>query len=111
MILVTTPTGDIGSRVLAHVLDAGRDVRVVARDPSKVPDDVRQSTEVVEGSHADAATIERALDGATAAFWLPPGDPTAPSAHDGYVEFSRPFAEALPSSGVGHVDAMGLAAR
>ena len=103
MIVVTTPTGDIGSRVLAQVLDAERPVRVVARDPSKLPGDVRSRVEIVEGSHSDAATIERALDGASAVFWLPPGDPTARSAHDGYVEFSRPFTDALPSSGVGHV--------
>ena len=103
MIVVTTPTGDIGSRVLAHVLDTKRPVRVVVRDPSKLPDDVRGNMKIVEGSHADRATIERALDGATAVFWLPPGDPISRSAHDGYVEFSCPFAEALPSSGVTHV--------
>ena len=103
MIVITTPTGDIGSRVLDHVLDAGHDVRVIARDPSKLADDVRSRVEIVEGSHADPTVIERALDGATAAFWLPPGDPTAPSAQAGYVEFSRPFADALPGTSVTHV--------
>ena len=103
MIVITTPTGDIGGRVLRRVLEAGRRVRVVARDPSALADDVRSRVEVVEGSHADASTIDRALAGGTAVFWLPPGDPAAPSARAGYVEFSRAFAEALPSSGVTHV--------
>lgn len=103
MILITTPTGDIGARVLTRVLDAGQDVRVVVRDPAKLPDQVRARVEVVEGSHADRSAIDRGLDGATAVFWLPPGNPTASSAQDGYVEFSRAFAEALPSTDVTHV--------
>lgn len=103
MILVTTPTGDIGARVLQYLADATRDVRVIVRDPSKLPDDVRRRVEVVEGSHAERAVIEPALDGVRSVFWLPPGDPTEPSAESAYVEFSRPFAEVLPGSGVAHV--------
>lgn len=103
MILITTPTGDIGARVLRHVLDARQDVRVILRDPAKLPEEIRSRIEVVEGSHSDPTTIERGLDGARAVFWLPPGNPTAPSAQDGYVAFSRAFALALPSSGVTHV--------
>ena len=103
MIVVTTPTGDIGSRVLAHVLGAGRDVRVVLRDPARLADGVRERAQVVAGSHSDADVIARALDGATAAFWLPPGPPTADGPEAAYVEFSRAFCDALPASSVTHV--------
>ena len=103
MIVVTTPTGDIGARVLARVLDAGAEVRVIARDPSRLPDGLRGRVEVIEGSHADPQVIERALDGAERVFWLPPGRPDSPSAEAAYVEFSRAFCEALPSSTVTHV--------
>lgn len=103
MILITTPTGDIGSRVLKRVLDTGQNIRVVLRDPTKLPDEVRQRIEVIEGSHADRTAIDRGLDGASAVFWLPPGSPTAATAREGYVEFSRAFVEALPASGVSHV--------
>ena len=103
MIVVTTPTGDIGARVLARVLDAGAEVRVIARDPSRLPDGLRGRVEVIEGSHADPQVIERALAGAERVFWLPPGSPESPSAEAAYVEFSRAFRDALPSSAVTHV--------
>lgn len=105
MIVITTPRGDIGARVLDRIVAAstGERVRVVARDPSKLPHAVRDRVEVVDGSHAASAAVIQALDGATAAFWLPPGSPTEPSAQAGNVEFSRAFADALPSAGVTHV--------
>lgn len=103
MIVITTPTGDIGGRVLRHVLEAGQEVRVVARDPARLPDDLRSRVEVVAGSHADSAVIDPALTGARGVFWLPPGPPSSRSAEDAYVEFSEAFCDALPSSGVTHV--------
>ena len=103
MIVVTTPTGDIGSRVLAHALDAGRDARVVVRDPAKLARGVRERADVVVGSHGGADVIARALDGATSVFWLPPGPPTAEGPEEAYVDFSRAFCDALPASSVTHV--------
>ncbi|MEM7711715.1 MAG: NAD(P)H-binding protein [Pseudomonadota bacterium] len=103
MILLTTPTGDIGARVLRHLLDADAQLRVVVRDPARLPPDVRDRVDIVRGSHADAATIGAALDGVSRVFWLPPGDPTAPDAQAAYVTFSKPFADALPASSVSHV--------
>ena len=103
MILLTTPTGDIGARVLRHLLEAGSPVRVILRDAARLPEGARGRVEVVEGSHADAAAIGPALEGVERVFWLPPGDPAAPSAEAAYVDFSRPFAAALPGSGVTHV--------
>ncbi len=103
MIVITTPTGDIGARVLDHVLDAGRDVRIVVRNVSSLPDGLRKRVEVVEGSHADRDVIEPALSGAQSVFWLPPGSPSSPSAKAAYVEFSRAFCDVLPPSTVTHV--------
>ncbi len=103
MIVITTPTGDIGARVLDHVLEAGRDVRLIARNPSSLPDGLSRRVEVVEGSHADPEVIGRALPGAERVFWLPPGNPDSPSAEAAYIEFSLAFCEALGSSSVTHV--------
>jgi len=101
MILVATPTGDIGRRVLSRLCAAHAAVRVIARDASKLPPE--PPFDVVEGSMADAATLEQALPGVTCVFWLPPGDPTLPSAEAAYVDVSRAFCEALPGSEVTHV--------
>ena len=103
MILVTTPTGDIGARVLSQLLDAGEPIRVVLRDPSKLDADLRDKVDLVEGSHGDGSVIGRALHSVRAVFWLPPGPPTAESPEAAYVEFSQPFCEALRDSTVTHV--------
>ena len=59
MIVITSPTGQIGHRVVQHLLDAGEALRVVARDPRRLPQTVRDRVEVIEGSHGDAAVVDR----------------------------------------------------
>ncbi|WP_422002244.1 NAD(P)H-binding protein [Roseovarius mucosus] len=103
MILITTPTGDIGARVLSNVLDAGEKVRVILRDASKLDADTRGRVDIVEGSHADGGAIARALEGVSAVFWLPPGSLRAKTPEDAYVDFSRAFCTALPGSSVSHI--------
>ena len=92
MIVITTPTGDIGAQVLDRVLDSGEAIRVVARDPARLPARVHAHAEVVEGSHSDAGTITKALEGADRMFWLVPpfGFRSADSAEHYYREFTRP---------------------
>ena len=43
MIVITTPTGQIGRQVLDRILDSGEAVRVIARDPSRLPERVRSA--------------------------------------------------------------------
>jgi uncharacterized protein YbjT (DUF2867 family) len=105
MIVITTPTGDIGGQLLALLLGTARDepLRVVARDPARLPADVRDRVEVVTGSHGDRAVLDRALDGADAVFWVVPPDPRAPSLDAAFAGFTRAAADAFPAHGVGHV--------
>lgn len=95
MIVITAPTGKIGRRVLAGVLEIGARVRAIVRDAGKLPDGVRDRVEVVEGSHGDAEVVDRAFAGADTVFWLVPPDPRAVSVDEAYVGFTRPAAEAL----------------
>ena len=61
MIVITTPTGQIGRQVLGNLLDSGEQLRVIARDPSQLPAEVREDLDIVEGSHGDAAVVDKAL--------------------------------------------------
>ena len=102
MLVVTTPTGNIGHHVVRHLLEAGEKVRVVARDPGRLPREVRDRAEIVPGSHGDAAVADRAFDGAEAVFWLAPPNPS--ETLDGtFLDFTRPAAEAIRRRGVPRV--------
>ena len=105
MIVITTPTGEIGRQVLDRVLDSGEAVRVIARDPSRLPARVHARAEVVPGSHSDAGPITKALTGADRLFWLVPPPPFDYHGHaeDYYLDFTRPACEALRGLGVGIV--------
>jgi len=103
MIVLTGATGQIGSAVLRLLLERDEEVRVVVRDPDRLPHDARDRVEVVVGSHSDRATIDRALDGADALFWLAPSDRTAASPYDAYVAASIPAADAVVRHAVARV--------
>ena len=94
MIVITTPAGQIGRQVLGNLLDSGEQLRVIARDPSQLPAEVREDLDIVEGSHGDAAVVDKAFTGADAVFWLTPPDPRAPSVDAAFAGFTRPAAEA-----------------
>jgi uncharacterized protein YbjT (DUF2867 family) len=90
MIVVTAPTGLIGHQVLENLLGSGEPVRVIVRDPSRLPAHARERVEIVQGSHSDADVVDRAFAGADAVFWLVPPDPHAGSVEAAYVDFTRP---------------------
>ena len=103
MIIVTAPTSRIGQDLLPRLLSENARVRVIARDASKLPEDIRDCVEIVEGSHGDATTIDRALDGATHLFWLCPADDQASSVEEAYVGFTRPAVVAIEAHAVGRI--------
>ncbi|MGW7414785.1 NAD(P)H-binding protein [Streptomyces sp. NPDC054863] len=106
MIVITAPTGNIGRHLLPLLLESapahGEELRVVARDPARLPDAVRDRVEVITGSHGDAEVVDRAFEGADAVFWLVPPDASL-APEDAYRGFTRPAAKALVAHGTGHV--------
>ncbi|MFJ7206545.1 NAD(P)H-binding protein [Streptomyces sp. NPDC098789] len=106
MIVITAPTGNIGRHLLSGLLEsapaAGEELRVIVRDPARLPDAARGRVEVVTGSHADAGVLDRAFEGADAVFWLVPPDSSL-TPQDAYSGFTRPAAEALVAHRVGRV--------
>src|SRR5260370_32710157 len=103
VIVITTPTGQVGRQVLGNLLDSGEELRIIARDPSQLPAEARDALDIVEGSHGDAAVVDKAFAGADAVFWLTPADRRAPSVEAAFAGFTRPAAEAFNRHGVGRV--------
>lgn len=102
MIVITTPTGNVGRQVLDNVLADGRPVRVIVRDPAKLAPEIRDRVDVVHGSQGDAQVIGRALDGADTLFWLPPPGAAA-TLEESFVGITRPAAVAIREQGVTRV--------
>ncbi|MGW6698757.1 NAD(P)H-binding protein [Nocardia sp. NPDC055049] len=110
MIVITAPTGNIGRPLLAQLLDSEEELRVIVRDPARLPDTSHGRVEVITGSHADGHVLDRAFDGADAVFWLVPPDSSRPP-HDGWSGFTSPAARALAAHGVGWVVAVSALGR
>jgi uncharacterized protein YbjT (DUF2867 family) len=111
MIVITTPTGSIGHQVLENLLDSGRPIRVIVRDPSRLTSHTRERVEVVQGSHGDIDVVNQAFAGADAVFWLAPPNVHAESVEAAYVDFSRPACDAIKSLGVKRVVAVSALGR
>ncbi len=73
-IVITTPTGQIGSRVTRLVIQAGERPTLLVRNASKLSPEVRAASNVIEGDLSDKAFVLEATKGATALFWLIPTD-------------------------------------
>jgi uncharacterized protein YbjT (DUF2867 family) len=111
MIVVTTPTGNIGQNVLQRLVDAGKPVRAIVRDATRIPSATRERIEVVEGSHGDADVVNKAFAGADSVFWVAPPDFRTPSVEAVYLEFPRAACEAFRNQGVKRVVAVSALGR
>ncbi|MGG1519071.1 NAD(P)H-binding protein [Paenibacillus oryzisoli] len=109
--MITAPTSKIGHQVLERVLESGEDIRVIARDPQRIPEEIRTRVEVIQGSHADRSIVNRAFEGADAVFWLVPADKNAESVYDAYLQFSIPAADAIVRNRVDRVVAISALGR
>ncbi|GAB4458360.1 MAG: NAD(P)H-binding protein [Armatimonadaceae bacterium] len=78
-IVVTTPTGHIGSVVVRKLIEAGADMRVIARDPNRLDGSVRERVAVFTGDMFDAEVTRKATEGAEVLFWLTPPDMQTPN--------------------------------
>ncbi len=103
MIVVTTPTGQIGAQVLERLVGAGAKARVIARDRARLASGLAGRVEIVPGTHSDPLVLARALPGAHAVFWCVPPDYQLQDHLEYYMNFCRPLANALPGSSVERV--------
>jgi uncharacterized protein YbjT (DUF2867 family) len=71
-IVVTTPTGNVGSRVTRLLVQAGVRPTLLMRDPGKLDDQTRELVDVVQGDQFDPEVVLRATEGADALYWVNP---------------------------------------
>ena len=111
MIVLTTPTGKIGSKVLKNLLDADAPVRVIARDPAKLAPEVHGKAEIVQGSMDNEAVLNRAFESAESVFLVSAPSFAADDVMEAYLQFARPAARAIQSKGVKRVVAVSVLGR
>jgi uncharacterized protein YbjT (DUF2867 family) len=69
-ILLTGATGYVGGRLLPALETAGYSVRCLARRPESLQQRVGPNTEVVRGDCLDASSLQRAMEGVDAAYYM-----------------------------------------
>ena len=103
-ILVTTPSGKIGRKVLGELLAPEFTVRVMTRDPARLPREILDQVEAVPGSTDDPAALRRALNGVEALFWCVPTESIRETNVRGHYErFAGAASKAVRQAGTPRV--------
>jgi uncharacterized protein YbjT (DUF2867 family) len=107
-ILVTGATGYVGGRLVPELLDAGHEVRCLARTPAKLRDRPwRDRVEVVEGDVTDGNSLAGPLTGVDLAYYLV----HSMDGSGGFEERDRraaaAFRDACATAGVGRIVYLG----
>jgi uncharacterized protein YbjT (DUF2867 family) len=101
-VVVTTPTGHVGSRVATLLVQAGERPVLLARDPDRVDPGLRAAAEVVAVDLTDADAVVRATAGADALYWVDPSVP-ADDPVASYARLGAVGARAVRENGIGRV--------
>ncbi len=95
MIVVTSPTGKIGTELVPRLLAGGARVRVIVRDPAKLSPQLLGKVDVTKGSTDDPEVVSAAFQGAEAVFLVVPFPFNVEDIVKHYLRFIRPAAEAI----------------
>ncbi|HLK60040.1 MAG TPA: NAD(P)H-binding protein [Chthonomonadaceae bacterium] len=99
-IAITTPTGNIGSRLVHLLLDAGTDMTLLVRHPEKLNPEVRSRVTVQQGELQDETFVRQATQGAEALFWVTPADPTTSDLRAWYDRLGQSVAAAVQTNAI-----------
>jgi uncharacterized protein YbjT (DUF2867 family) len=98
-VVVTTPTGRVGSRVVRLLLQAGVRPTVLMRDAGRLDSETRPLVDVVVADQRDAGAVLAATEGADALYWVsPPTDADDPVAV--HAELGALAARAVTENGI-----------
>jgi uncharacterized protein YbjT (DUF2867 family) len=103
MIIITTPTGHIGSQVLEKLLKTDEKLRVIAHHPSKLSDEAKEKVETIQGSLDDFELLSKAYEGADQLFFIIPPSMQYTDVNEYYLQFARPTCDAIKRQAVKRV--------
>lgn len=103
MIVITTPTGHIGSKVLNKLLRTNEKLRVIVRDPSKLSDEVKVKVEIIEGSLDNFEVVSKAYEGADELFFIVPPSVKYTDVNEYYLHFANITCKAINQQNVKRV--------
>jgi uncharacterized protein YbjT (DUF2867 family) len=95
MIIITTPTGQIGSQVLEKLLKTDEKLRLIVRDPSRLSGKVSEKVEIIQGSLDDFEVVSKAYEGADELFYIVPPSMQYIDVNEYYLQFGKPTCEAI----------------
>ena len=93
-------TGSLGSQLLQQSLQAGHEVTALVRSPQKLPAQLRERIQVIEGDALLAADVERALPEGTEAILFAIGVDEKTSPADLCTDVTRHILEVMRRRGV-----------
>jgi len=102
-IVVTTPTGNIGSKIVKNLVRAGVRPTVIVRDPAKISAAYHPFIDIVEGDLLDGKSVLTATKGADALFWLSPPQYGEANPVGHYRKLGQVAVEAIQNEGIARV--------
>jgi len=107
LVLLTGATGYVGGRLLQRLESRGCRLRCLARRPEVLAGRVLPSTEVVAGDVLDRSSLDAALHGVDAAYYLVHSMGSDGSFEEADRKAAHNFAEAARAQGVGRIVYLG----
>jgi len=102
-IVVTTPTGHVGSRVVRLLLQAGVRPTVLVRDPSTLDEETRSLVDVRRGDLGDPDFVLESTKDADTLFWVDPTDFLADDPNAVSQQLGAHAAAAVRGNGIAQV--------
>ncbi len=111
MILVTTPTGNTGRLIVKHLIEMDYPVRVLVRNSEKIPNEIREHIEIVQGSLLDLDTLTQALEGCETAYYCIPQSTNPTHLLQYYDDFAQIALRAIKRAGCKRIVYLGGAGK